>query len=131
MRKCISTAALARTALIVEDDRAIAELITWALEDAGYNVRVAPTIAEAMSSYDQSQPDLVVADLLLPDGMGSDIVRRIHEEGKSNPAATLMMSAHPRAEERAEAAGADACLKKPFDLGTFYETVERLTKRDL
>ena len=112
-----------RRILVVEDDPSIAELISWALDDAGFEVRTAPTLADALQTFEQTEPHLVVADFLLPDGLGSELVRRVRER---NAVATLVMSAHPRAREQAAAVGADACLQKPFDLDEFFQTVDHL-----
>lgn len=122
----MTTGQLTRTILVVEDDASIAELITWALDDAGFEVRTAITVAEALRVCEQSLPDLIVADLLLPDGLGSELVCRIRERTGHHAVATLLMSAHPRAQEHASSAGADACLQKPFDLDEFFRKVEDL-----
>ena len=116
-----------RRILVVEDDASITELIAWALDDAGFEVRTAPTLAEAFSKFEQAEPDLVVADFLLPDGLGSELVRRIREH---DGVATLVMSAHPRAPEQAAAVGADACLQKPFDLDEFFQTIDSLLQHE-
>ncbi|HET9017892.1 MAG TPA: response regulator transcription factor [Thermomicrobiaceae bacterium] len=112
--------------LVVEDDPSIAEVITWALGDAGFAVRTAPTLTEALSIIGHDEPDLVVADYVLPDGLGSELVRRVRERHR---AATLMVSAHPGARAQASAVGADACLQKPFDLDEFFETIDTLLHR--
>ncbi|HUY99374.1 MAG TPA: response regulator transcription factor [Thermomicrobiaceae bacterium] len=112
-----------RRILVVEDDPSISELIAWALDDAGFDVRTAPTLAEALAIVQQDEPDLVVADFLLPDGLGSELVRRIRQH---DGVATLVMSSHPSAREHGASVGADACLPKPFDLDEFFETVETL-----
>ena len=116
-----------RRILVVEDDPSIAELIAWALDDVGFEVRTAPTLAEALAKFQQDEPDLVVADFLLPDGLGSDLVRRIRQH---DGVATLVMSAHPSAREQAASVGADACLPKPFDLDEFFQTVGTLLQHE-
>ena len=114
-----------RTILVVEDDKSIAELISWILSDAGFVVYTASTVAAAMERFEEIHPDLVVADLILPDGLGSELVLMLRHRATECPA-TLMMSAHPKAIEHAQKAGADACLPKPFDLDEFYQTVSNL-----
>jgi DNA-binding response OmpR family regulator len=115
----------AQTVLIVEDDKSIAELISWILNDAGFRVYTATTVATALQRIEEVHPDLVVADLILPDGLGTELVATLRRFASEKPA-TLMMSAHPQAVEHAQRAGADACLPKPFDLDEFYETVSQL-----
>lgn len=119
-----------QTILIVEDDAPIAELISWVLDDAGFSVRSARTMSEALRAYDDCKPAMVIADLVLPDGFGSELLSQIHERDGGHAVASVVMSAHPRARELAASAGADACLCKPFDLDEFFSTVERLLERD-
>lgn len=114
-----------QTILVVEDDKSIAELISWILSDAGFRVYTATTVAGALECADAVHPDLVVADLVLPDGLGSELVVLLRRYAVEKPA-TLVMSAHPQAMEHAQRAGADACLPKPFDLDEFYDTVSQL-----
>ena len=115
-----------QTVLVVEDDQGIADMLGWILRDAGFRVYTAATVAAALECADEVCPDLVVADLILPDGLGSELVILLKRYAVCQPA-TLMMSAHPQAKEQAERAGADACLSKPFDLDEFYDTVYQLT----
>lgn len=112
--------------LVVEDDPSIAELIAWALGDTGFVVWTAPNVKEALRLYTQVSPNLIVADFLLPDGLGSDLVRQIRAYDGHNRTAALLMSAHPRADEQALAAGINACLQKPFDLDVLFATIEKL-----
>lgn len=126
----MATRQLTQTILVVEDDPSIAELIAWALDDAGFVVHTAPSVAEALRLWEQAAPDLVVVDFLLPDGLGSDLVRAIRRHTDHDDIPTVVMSAHPRAREQARASGADACLQKPFDLDEFFVTVERRLGRD-
>ncbi len=62
--------------LVVEDEEAHAELICRAFEDgnSGSSVVVVPTCGEALDSLDTSFPDLIIADLLLPDGKGTELL---------------------------------------------------------
>lgn len=115
--------------LVLEDDRSISELLVWVLSEAGYQVTAATTVREAIRICRDRVPDVIVADLLLPDGMGSDLLDelRTRENGDSPP--SIVMSALPHARKHAQAAGARHCLSKPFDLTELLDTVSRLTTR--
>lgn len=115
--------------LVVEDDQAIADLIAWVLSDAGFAVYTAPTVSGGLALYQQIKPDLVVADLMLPDGLGSHLLQQLHQPENQPAAATLMMSALPLARQHAEDVRADAYLPKPFDLDDLLELVDRLVNR--
>lgn len=115
--------------LVLEDDRSISELLVWVLSEAGYQVTAATTVREAIRLCRERVPDVIVADLLLPDGMGSDLLNELRgrKNGESPP--SIVMSALPHARDHAMVAGARHCLTKPFDLTELLETVSRLTKR--
>src|SRR2546423_10896958 len=63
--------------LVVEDDPQIARLLDFALAAQGYSVTYAATVAEAREQAARFEPDLVVVDMLLPDGHGSEVVRAL------------------------------------------------------
>ncbi len=116
--------------LVVEDDPAIADLIDWVLSDAGFAVYTAPTVSQGLALYEQIKPDLVVADLMLPDGLGSHLLQQLQQPANQPAAATLVMSAQPHAHQYAADARADAYLPKPFDLDELLELVDRLVDRE-
>jgi PAS domain S-box-containing protein len=70
------------TVLLIEDNPAHAELVSRALADAqaGYNLVVVPSLHRARAYLDSSSPDLILADLALPDGQGLDILNT--DQGK-------------------------------------------------
>jgi DNA-binding response OmpR family regulator len=115
--------------LVVEDDPAIADLIVWVLADAGFTVYSAPTVSRALALYERIKPDVVVADLMLPDGMGSHLLQQLQQPENQPSAATLVMSALPRARQYAADVQADAYLPKPFDLDDLLDIVHRLVAR--
>ncbi len=117
--------------LVVEDDPAIADLIAWVLTDAGFTVYTAPTVAQGLALYEQIKPDLVVADLMLPDGLGSHLLQQLQRPEYQPAAATLVMSALPRTHQYATDARADAYLPKPFDLDELLDVVDRLVDRTM
>lgn len=119
----------ASTILVLEDDRSISELLVWVLSEAGYQVTAAATVSEAIRICRDRVPDVIVADLLLPDGMGSELLDDLRERRSGESPPSIVMSALPQARRRADEAGARHCLPKPFDLSELLDTVSRLAPR--
>jgi len=68
------------TILIVEDEADLANLLQVSLHKEGYKqIHIADSIAQAWTSFQQIQPDIVLLDVMLPDGEGYDLCRRIRE----------------------------------------------------
>jgi DNA-binding response OmpR family regulator len=114
------------TVLVVEDDKGIAELITFVLEDAGFIVYTEGEISSALRTFNVCHPSVVITDLMLPDGLGSDLIVQVRHRDWSSEVRSILISAHPQAREHAVASHADAYLSKPFNLDDLYQTVEEL-----
>jgi DNA-binding response OmpR family regulator len=114
------------TVLVVEDDKGIAELITFVLEDAGFVVYTEAEISSALRTFDDLHPRVVITDLMLPDGLGSDLINQLRRRTWNTEVGSILISAHPQAWEHAEASHADAYLSKPFNLDDLYRVVEGL-----
>ena len=103
------------TVLVVEDDPAVAKIVTGALEARGYRVLSAARGREALDAAAVEVPDIVVLDLGLPDIDGIDVCRVLREWSR-NPIIVLTADG---AEERKVAAldeGADDYVTKPFSM---------------
>ena len=121
-----TTVAAQRHVLVLEDDSSIAELLYWILTEAGYSVTCVERLDEARRICKESTPDMIIADLLLPDGLGSELLSEMGSERPDGHPPAIMMSALPQARHHAESVGAQLCLMKPFDLGEFLEAVSNL-----
>lgn len=105
------------TILVVEDDDAVCRLVARVLRHAGYTVHTASTVASARHTLGRTPPggiDLVIADLVVPDGFGAAIVE---EARKTNPdAAVLFITGHDPGERTPawRPAAGDYVLYKPF-----------------
>jgi two-component system KDP operon response regulator KdpE len=99
--------------LLVEDDRELRALLRNSLALEGFRVRAAASLADAEALLEHDPPDVVVLDLGLPDGDGSDLVRRVR---RASAMPILVVSArHVEAQKVALLdAGADDYLTKPF-----------------
>lgn len=102
--------------LVVEDDREIRSLIQSALVVEGFEVQTAVSVSEAAALLQHSTPDVVLLDLGLPDGDGSELVAQVRRQ-RSLP--ILVISARHQEAEKVKLldAGADDYLTKPFSVG--------------
>ena len=99
--------------LVVEDERKIRELVRDYLEREGLGVLTTSSGAEAIALARDTQPDLLVLDLGLPDVPGEDVAREIR---RSSQVPILMLTARASEEDRIRGLelGADDYLTKPF-----------------
>lgn len=115
-----------RTVLVVEDDALIRELLAEVLSDAGYDVVAADRGQSALHLAHERVPSVVVADHVLPDMSGLDVLERLHGHPASRHIPIMLISG--RAQQiAAQAHGADRLLAKPFDIDTLLENVDALT----
>ncbi|HPT57935.1 MAG TPA: response regulator, partial [Casimicrobium sp.] len=71
------------TILIVEDEPAIAELVSLHCKHAGFSVQVAHAVLDARDIVDETLPDLVVLDWMLPDKSGIDFARELRKDDRT------------------------------------------------
>ena len=114
--------------LVVEDSAEYAQLVVSVLEQGGHRVRTAGSIVEAEEILAATQPDLVVLDLVLPDGDGLDLCRSIRE--RSN-AYILMVTGRDDEVDKVIGfrLGADDYVTKPFSPRELGARVEALSRR--
>ena len=76
--RIVSVAMVSRKkVLVIEDERPIAEPLADALRREGFDVQVAATAAEGLEAFSAQAPDIVLLDVMLPDGDGRDVLREI------------------------------------------------------
>jgi two-component system alkaline phosphatase synthesis response regulator PhoP len=116
------------TILLVEDDAAIAYLMTDVLESAGYQVREAATGAAARVMVGQRRPDLIILDLVLPDEDGLVLCSMLKNEAN---VPILICSGTQRRRDAflSLKLGADDFIAKPFDVYDLLARVEVLLRR--
>jgi two-component system KDP operon response regulator KdpE len=99
--------------LVVDDERQILRALKVILRDAGYDVVEATTVEEALDRAAVRPPDAAIVDLVLPDGSGVDLCRRLRE-WSTMPILVLSAIGEEDAKVEALEAGADDYVTKPF-----------------
>ena len=120
----------AQTVLIVEDEEPIAEAIAYLVEEAGYEPLQASHGRQALDLAQGRQLALVITDLMMPHMDGAELIAALRRDasldGHDAPPIILMTAAGPR---RAESVGADAVVRKPFDLDELEALIHRLIRQ--
>jgi DNA-binding response OmpR family regulator len=113
--------------LIVEDEPAIAESLAFALRRDGFSVDIAGTLAMAIDKL--AQADLVLLDLMLPDGSGFDVIQCARRLG-ARPAIIVLSSRDEEADRVAALeTGADDYVTKPFSPREMVARVRAVLRR--
>jgi DNA-binding response OmpR family regulator len=106
--------------LLVEDDASTSNALRQLLTAYGYQVAVVGTVAAAVAAVDDSIY-AVILDLMLPDGDGADVLRKIRAAGyKARVCITTGVSS-PMWLDRVQALAPDCILQKPIDLAQLLE----------
>jgi len=115
--------------LLVEDDPAIAQLIHLHLHAPDYRVTVCDRGAAALDRLKEEAFDVIILDILLPDGNGVDLCRRIRAGKNWTP--VLMLSALSDESDKVQAleGGADDYMTKPFGVAELMARVRALLRR--
>jgi two-component system OmpR family response regulator len=115
--------------LVVDDEPNIAELLRMALRYEGWEVEVALTGSQAVSTARRFHPDSVVLDMMLPDFDGMEVLRRLRREQDDVP--VLFLTARDAVEDRVAGltAGGDDYVTKPFSLEEVVARLRALMRR--
>jgi DNA-binding response OmpR family regulator len=121
---------MARPILIIEDDPDISDVLSYSLEMARFETRVAGNGVEGLSaSLDRENPPaLILLDLLLPGMNGLEVCRRLRREPLTEHTPILMVTAKNSEADfaRALAAGVDDYITKPFSIRNVIERIDAL-----
>ena len=115
--------------LVVEDDPNIVELLSASLRFAGFDVTAATTGSEAVAAARESQPDLVVLDVMLPDLDGFEVIRRLREGGVRTPVVFLTARDATDDKIRGLTLGGDDYVTKPFSLEELTARIRAVLRR--
>ena len=116
--------------LLVEDTFDMAEAIKIRLERSGIACDLAGTVDEAHACLDVQGYDVIVLDINLPDGLGTDLLKDMRARGNRTP--VLMLTAEFSVDDRVSTlnSGADDYLVKPFDQRELEARIRALVRRE-
>lgn len=119
---------MAKTVLIVEDDRNIADLLRLYLEKEGYTVVIAPDGMRGMEQFRTVHPSLVLLDVMLPGLDGWGVCRAIRAESQTP---IIMLTAKSETEDKVNGLkqGADDYITKPFEMKEVLARIEAVLRR--
>lgn len=102
--------------LVVEDEPAIVELVTYSLREAGWEIRTADTAAGAWDSISRGKPDMLLLDWMLPDQSGLRLLSRLRADRDFQELPVIMLTAKSMEEDKLAGlnSGADDYITKPF-----------------
>ena len=117
--------------LIVEDEAAIATLLSYNLEKAGFAVDVAATGEDALTALAENPPDLALLDWMLPHVSGIELCRRIRRDPATRDLPVIILTARGEEADRVRGldTGADDYVTKPFSPNELVARVRALLRR--
>ena len=115
--------------LLVDDEPDVRELVADVLRHDDLAVDTAVGVAEACASARRATPDLVIADVILPDGSGVDLLKRLRAIAGDVPAVVITGTGDLRSASDAWRCGCADFLTKPLDLSRLRETIRRQLHR--
>ena len=114
--------------LVVEDEEVISEPLAEYLERDGFDTEVTGTLAEARSALERSAPDVILLDVMLPDGDGRDLAREVR---KISDIPIIMVTARGEEIDRVLGLelGADDYVVKPFSARELAARIRAIMRR--
>jgi len=114
--------------LVVDDEPNIAELLSAALRFEGYDVGVAATGSEALDLVRTYRPNLIMLDVMLPDFDGTEVCRRLRNQGDHVP--IVFLTARDTTQDKVEGLGmGDDYVTKPFSVEELMARVGAILRR--
>ena len=117
--------------LVVEDDRALCDLLTWNLSAEGYDVRSTGDGEEALLMVREQQPDAIILDWMIEQVPGIEVCRQLRKDRETAQIPIMMLTARGEEEDRIRGlkTGADDYVTKPFSPRELMARLEALLRR--
>lgn len=118
---------------IVEDDKNILEIESFALKNSGYDIRGFATAKEFYKALNDFLPDLILLDIMLPDEDGLSILKKLRSDVKTKSLPIILITAKTTEIDKVKGldSGADDYMTKPFGVMELISRVKALLRRAL
>jgi len=118
------------TIVIIDDDRAIAQLTALWIKAAGFNTVIANDGRSGLAAIAQHRPDLVLLDIRMPEMDGFEVNRQIRQSPELAEIPVIFLSAHAQETTRQEslASGGRRFLPKPYESKTLIAAIRAVLK---
>ena len=122
---------MAATILVVEDEPAIQELISYNLKQAGHQALKADNAEQAMNLVQNALPDLILLDWMLPGISGVELARRLRSDKRTRTIPIIMLTARSEEQDKLTGleTGADDYITKPFSPRELNARVKAVLRR--
>ncbi len=116
--------------LIVDDETSLVDFLSVLCSGEGLEVETASSVREARTRLAERTPDLVLCDMMMPDGNGLDLLRELKESG--SPSSVILMTAYTSTKSAIEAMklGAYDYVPKPFDIDELKVVLHRALEKN-
>jgi two-component system, OmpR family, phosphate regulon response regulator PhoB len=122
---------MAATVLVVDDEAAIREMLGFALRQEGYNYQAAADAEQAWRQINESLPDIVLLDWMLPGISGVELARRLKRDPNTRALPLIMLTARDEEEDKVRGlnVGADDYITKPFSTVELSARIKAVLRR--
>lgn len=116
---------------VVEDDKSIQEIETFALSSSGYRVAGFDNATQFYEAMDKELPTLILLDVMLPDEDGLTIIKKLREDKKTQNIPVIMVTAKTSELDKVKGldSGADDYMTKPFGIMELISRVKAVLRR--
>jgi len=121
---------MAKTILIVDDSESIREVVSFTLENEGFNVLVGVDGKDALKFLDGKDIDLIITDLHMPEMDGIILIKEVRKMEKYQRVPILFLTTESQAAKKMEAkeAGATGWIIKPFVPAKLLEAINKVSR---
>jgi CheY-like chemotaxis protein len=115
--------------LVIDDDLTALDIVDLLFEDRGFDVVRRPDGASALESIQETTPDIILIDLMMPHMSGQECVRQIRQKGIEVPIVAFTAIDDPVIHEDARSAGCNIVVTKPCKSRDLVREIETLLER--